>query len=112
MTPRRTAEDVAAWKALSAEVLACARNPARATLDLERAVRKARKAVLPAPPFTAENPWYKLLLIAERFGGEIAAHRLDMASTLQEALTLAQGGPNPSGEGEPPRLPFRRDIDG
>lgn len=123
MTVRRTAEDVAAWERLVAQVLGSIGNPGRQTIDLERAAHKAAKAVFPAEPYTQANPWNALLAASRRFASLTTMERLDAAGELEAALAAAQahhavgsGGatigraatePEP-----PPRLPYRADIDG
>lgn len=115
MTPRRTADDLNAWVRLVVFVEEALRAPEKSTVALERAVTKARRAVLPAPPYTADNPYVKLLAAAQEFAGQLGYWRAANPLRLREALKAAMAlrpvaSMTPSAE--PPTRRFRADIDG
>lgn len=119
MSVRLTASDVAAWVGLVAQVERSLVRPQRSTLELERACDRARKAVLPVPPYSPENPYIALLRTASAFVGMTSQDRAVARDGLDAALVAAQalrpietGEASPLGPRPPPKRPFRADIDG
>ena len=109
MTPRPTAQDLVIWQALIAEAAKCVATPERATVTLEKLANKARRAVLPGPPWTPENPYIELRRECARFAGLMAATRIKDRDRLAAALKAVEGDDDGA-----PAAPWlnRRDIGG
>lgn len=118
MIPRRTAADIDAWAQLVAQAERSIARPQISTVALERACAKARKAVLPAPPYIAANPFVRLLAVAMRFAGLPTVERADEAGALEAALASAlalqriETHPGATDLVDPPPRRFRADLDG
>lgn len=115
-----TQADLLAWGELLAQAERCAAKPTLNTEALERALRHAGKAVVPAGELTRANPFIALLDVAQRFTHETMLGRCAAVPELLAAIAAADAArrvertdPAPAVEPEPPPvLPFRRDIDG
>ena len=109
MSPRATAQDVQTWDELVKEARRLEARPELATQTLEKLAHRAKKAVLPRPPYTPENPFIELRRTCERFAALPAATRIKERWRLSDALKAldAQGGSDPADSWR-----SRRDIEG
>lgn len=118
MAPHVTSADRDAWLRLVELVEKSVQRPARATVELEGAVRAANKAVMPCAPWSPANPYLALLHEARRFAGLMGVDRAGAAGVLGVALDAAlEHHPiaAPRGASQPvadPPARFRADIDG
>ena len=109
MTARATAQDVKTWDELTAEARRLEARPELATLTLERLAHRAKKAVLPRPPYTPANPFIELRRTCERFAALPTATRIKERWRLSDALKAldAQDSGDPAAGWR-----HRRDIEG
>lgn len=115
MTPRPLTKDIEAWDALIRLAEKSIERPARSTIELERAVRRANEAVMPTGPYTAANPYLALLNEARRFAGLLSIDRARHAGLLAKALDAIKAPavePACASRLDPPPPRFRADIDG